>query len=235
MLRKIAHQSVVWDRVFSSSSGSQSLHNASLKTFSTWLDVHHPTSSLEKRPDLCHSPTTLPKNGRRFASTRQAPRRDVGKNVQRGDLSALPRFMRRQHLQRHSTQETNTTPSRSTPREHTQATPSSSTEKQTYRSRHYNPETTTTSKSEIRLLEPHVLSGRLKKLCDSGKMDDAVYMLKNAPLDAQNSQVWNTLIWECLKGKRFQLAYQLFVDVRSSFIRKVNVFTHNTKDETKRF
>jgi hypothetical protein len=65
----------------------------------------------------------------------------------------------------------------------------------------------------MRLLEPHVLSGRLKKLCDSNKVDDAVYMLKNAPLDAQNTQVWNTLIWEALKVKRFQLSYQLFVDV----------------------
>jgi hypothetical protein len=39
-------------------------------------------------------------------------------------------------------------------------------------------------------------------------------MLKNAPLDAQNTPVWNTLIWECMKAKRFKLAYQLFIDVR---------------------
>jgi hypothetical protein len=38
-------------------------------------------------------------------------------------------------------------------------------------------------------------------------------MLKNAPLDAQNTPVWNTLIWECMKAKRFKLAYQLFIDV----------------------
>lgn len=62
-------------------------------------------------------------------------------------------------------------------------------------------------------LEPHVLSGRLKRLCDAGKVDDAVFMLKNAPLDAQNTPVWNTLIWEALKVNRYQLAYQLFVDV----------------------
>jgi len=67
--------------------------------------------------------------------------------------------------------------------------------------------------SEIRLLEPHVLSSRLKKLCDAGKIDSAVSMLKNAPLDAQNTPVWNTLIWECMKTKRFKLAYQLFTDV----------------------
>lgn len=67
--------------------------------------------------------------------------------------------------------------------------------------------------SNKRLLEPHVLSGRLKKLCDARKLEDAVYMLKNAPLDAQNTPVWNTLIWECMKAGRFQLGYQLFTDV----------------------
>ncbi|KAF8913893.1 hypothetical protein CPB84DRAFT_1669132 [Gymnopilus junonius] len=71
-----------------------------------------------------------------------------------------------------------------------------------------------TPKSELRLLEPHVLSARLKKLCDDGKIDGAVDMLKNAPLDAQNTPVWNTLIWETLKAKRYQLAYQLFVDMK---------------------
>jgi len=64
-----------------------------------------------------------------------------------------------------------------------------------------------------RLLRPPVLSARLKKLCDEGEVDAAVSMLKNAPLDAQNTPVWNTLIWECMKSKRFKLAYQLFVDV----------------------
>lgn len=69
----------------------------------------------------------------------------------------------------------------------------------------------------MRLLEPHVLSGRLKKLADAGKVDDAVVMLKNAPLDAQNTQVWNTLIWEALKVNRYQLAYQLYTDVSTDY------------------
>ena len=68
----------------------------------------------------------------------------------------------------------------------------------------------------MRLLEPHVLSRRLKNLCDSNKIDDAVSTLKNSPLDAQNTQVWNTLIWEALKAKRFKLSYQLFIDVRNA-------------------
>lgn len=67
----------------------------------------------------------------------------------------------------------------------------------------------------MRLLEPHVLSGRLKKLAGQNQLDMAVAMLKNAPLAAQNTPVWNTLIWECMKAKRFKLGYDLFVDVRS--------------------
>jgi hypothetical protein len=82
-----------------------------------------------------------------------------------------------------------------------------------HRSRHFDPSHERKSNPEIRLLEPHVLSARLKKLCDAGKVDDAVSMLKNAPLDAQNTPVWNTLIWACMKVKRFKLAYQLYVDV----------------------
>jgi len=83
-------------------------------------------------------------------------------------------------------------------------------------------EPTTEKDQDVRLLEPHVLSARLKKLCDAGKVDDAVFMLKNAPLDAQNPPVWNTLIWETLKVKRFQLAYQLYVDVRPlSYCRRL--------------
>jgi hypothetical protein len=64
-----------------------------------------------------------------------------------------------------------------------------------------------------RLLQPHALSGRLRKMCDDGQLDQAVSTLKNAPLDAQNTPVWNTLIWECMKTSRFKLAHQLFTDV----------------------
>jgi hypothetical protein len=69
------------------------------------------------------------------------------------------------------------------------------------------------TKSSIRLLRAPILSARLKKLCDNGQVDVAVSTLKNAPLDAQNTPVWNTLIWECMKAERFKLAYELFIDV----------------------
>ena len=66
---------------------------------------------------------------------------------------------------------------------------------------------------KIRLLEPHILSARIQKFCGEGKGDRAVWALKEAPLDAQNTPVWNTLIWECLKLSRYKLAYELFTDV----------------------
>ncbi|KAJ7068269.1 hypothetical protein C8F01DRAFT_1364648 [Mycena amicta] len=80
-----------------------------------------------------------------------------------------------------------------------------------FRSRHYVPKEKSPT---LRPLEPHILSGRLKKLADKNQLDLAVAMLKNAPLAAQNTPVWNTLIWECSKARRFKLAYELFMKRR---------------------
>lgn len=169
--------------------------------FSTWLDAHHVSPFI---PDPLQNG---PASSRRLASTS----RSVQKPTKLTE-PPLPRFLRRQLLQR-STNKSSDTSSESTSK---QLVASSSSEPPSaFRSRHYDP-SKQTPKSELRLLEPHVLSVRLKKLCDAGKIDDAVYMLKNAPLDAQNTPVWNTLIWETLKAKRYQLAYQLFVDVSTS-------------------
>lgn len=83
-----------------------------------------------------------------------------------------------------------------------------------FRSQHFDPTQVKDPKSEMKLLEPHVLSARLRKLCSAKQIDAAVALLKSSPLDAQNTPVWNTLIWECMKAKRFKLGYQLFIDVR---------------------
>lgn len=64
------------------------------------------------------------------------------------------------------------------------------------------------------LLDPYVLAKRLRTLCESGKVDDAVDMLKNSPRDSMNAIVWNTIIWEAMKRQRFQLAYKLYVDMK---------------------
>jgi hypothetical protein len=91
--------------------------------------------------------------------------------------------------------------------------------------------------SKQRFLEPHVLSARLKKLCETDQVDSAVTYLKGAPLDAQSTPVWNTLIWQCMKARRFKLAYQLFVDVRHTAVCVLSIFLtpYICTDETPRF
>ncbi|KAF9057583.1 hypothetical protein BJ165DRAFT_1335790 [Panaeolus papilionaceus] len=139
----------------------------------------------------------------------------ISTNASNNQQNELPRFLRRKALQDHSTEK----------QAESQRRPSTSTSTKIFRSRHYDPEKQPDPKSEIRLLEPHVLSARLKKLCDAGKIDDAVSMLKNAPLDAQNTPVWNTLIWETLKAQRYQLSYQLYVDMkRKGFSPTIRTF-----------
>ncbi|KAG6900972.1 hypothetical protein C0993_004410 [Termitomyces sp. T159_Od127] len=95
-----------------------------------------------------------------------------------------------------------------------------------YRSRHYDPKTEQNKdKSTLKMLDPFTLSSRLKKLCDANQIDSAVQMLKNSPGGAQNTQVWNTLIWESLKAKRFSLSYQLYTDMkRRGFSPSVRTF-----------
>jgi hypothetical protein len=139
----------------------------------------------------------------RWASTRQVTQQPV-------DDAVLPRFLRRKLLQKTSG---NTSSSKSVHNENGIGA-SVSKAKPVYRSKHYDPSRETTPKSEMRLLEPHVLSARLKKLSDSGKLGDAETMLKNAPLDAQNTPVWNTIIWGALKCQRYNLAFQFYIDVR---------------------
>ena len=134
-----------------------------------------------------------------FTSTRYIPSHDTVNEPK------FPRIIRRQHFQEDSSKQITSKTQAQYPSLSHKATP-------THRSRHYDP-SNEAPKENMRLLEPHVLSKRLKNLCDSNKIDDAVSMLKNAPLDAQNTQVWNTLIWEALKAKRFKLSYQLFIDV----------------------
>ncbi|KAG1779694.1 hypothetical protein EV702DRAFT_1085990 [Suillus placidus] len=65
-----------------------------------------------------------------------------------------------------------------------------------------------------RLLKPYDLSIQLKRLCSEGDLDGAIERLKSTPRDAQNIAVWNTMISECLSAERYQLSYDLFVDMK---------------------
>jgi hypothetical protein len=124
-----------------------------------------------------------------------------------GDQPQLPRYLRRESA--HSSTISPSTRAQGPPGQRLSGLSS----ERVFRSRHFDPTQAKDSKSEMKLLEPHVLSARLRKLCNASQIDAAVALLKNSPLDAQNTPVWNTLIWECMKAKRFKLGYQLFVDV----------------------
>ncbi|XP_006460094.1 hypothetical protein AGABI2DRAFT_202788 [Agaricus bisporus var. bisporus H97] len=117
-----------------------------------------------------------------------------------------PRWIRRQQL---SKTKTSRPPVARSP-------PAKAKEPTRYRSKHLSSEEAIESRSTegLVLLEPHVLSQRLRKLCERGKLDEAVSLLKTSPLDAQNTPVWNTLIWEALKARRYKVAYSLYVDMK---------------------
>ncbi|KAG1755697.1 hypothetical protein EDB19DRAFT_1662525 [Suillus lakei] len=67
---------------------------------------------------------------------------------------------------------------------------------------------------KTRLLKPYDLSIQLKRLCSEGDLDGAIERLKSTPRDAQNIAVWNTMISECLSSERYQLSYDLFIDMK---------------------
>lgn len=64
------------------------------------------------------------------------------------------------------------------------------------------------------LLQPYELSRRIIELCKRGDVDLAVTALQEAPQNAQNIKVWNTIIQQCMDAKKYKLAYTVFTDVR---------------------
>ena len=70
---------------------------------------------------------------------------------------------------------------------------------------------------EKRFLEPYTLSQRLIRLASQDRLDDAVNMLQNSPLDASNVTTWNTILLQCMMKERFKLGFKSFTDVRVPF------------------
>ena len=89
----------------------------------------------------------------------------------------------------------------------------------TKRHEHHSKDSSSRDPPSKPLLKPYRLSERLSKLCEVNKLEEALETLKNMPLDAQNSAVWGTVISQAGEAGRFQLAYQLYVDVRYCFAR----------------
>ncbi|TBU49598.1 hypothetical protein BD309DRAFT_1076355 [Dichomitus squalens] len=51
-------------------------------------------------------------------------------------------------------------------------------------------------------------------MCEEGKLDEAIDTLKSMPLDAQNTSTWNTMISHAGRAGRYQLAYQLYIEMK---------------------
>lgn len=69
-----------------------------------------------------------------------------------------------------------------------------------------------------RMLRPPVLVERMKAAAVRGSLDDAIMLVKNAPADAQNTTVWNSLITQVLHKGMYKLAFSLFNDVSDSWV-----------------
>ncbi|KAI0005077.1 hypothetical protein BJV74DRAFT_792927 [Russula compacta] len=83
-----------------------------------------------------------------------------------------------------------------------------------------------TQTGERPLLQPYELSGRLIALCKRGDVDLAFTMLQNAPRNAQNIKVWNTLILQCMDAEKYKLAYRVFTDMkRRGFVPNIRTYT----------
>lgn len=67
------------------------------------------------------------------------------------------------------------------------------------------------------MLTPVVLSARIAKLAEQGRLQEAIDMVRNSPPDAQNAAVWSTLITLVMSQKKYKEAYKLFNDVRHFF------------------
>jgi hypothetical protein len=86
-----------------------------------------------------------------------------------------------------------------------------------------------------RLLQPYELSMRLITLCERGDADLAFNMLQNAPKNAQNVKVWNTLIQQCMNAEKYKLAFVVFIDVRPPMYHPLERLTYPGLDEASRF
>ncbi|KAH7887745.1 hypothetical protein F5I97DRAFT_1862492 [Phlebopus sp. FC_14] len=75
----------------------------------------------------------------------------------------------------------------------------------------------TTNKLHVegrKLLRPYNLALQLKRLAAEENLDGAIERLQSTPRDAQNTAVWNTMLSLCIQAQRYQLAYQLFIDMK---------------------
>ncbi|GJJ15628.1 hypothetical protein Clacol_009906 [Clathrus columnatus] len=71
----------------------------------------------------------------------------------------------------------------------------------------------------IKLLTPVILSARITKLFQQGRLQEAINMVKYSPLDAQNAAVWATLIGFVMSEKKYKEAFRLFTEMKRRGVR----------------
>ncbi len=71
---------------------------------------------------------------------------------------------------------------------------------------------------------PYGMAMHLKKVFDTGKLQDAVQMVVDSPLSSQNTVVWNMLIQRALQENKFSQAFTLYNDV--SLVELISYAAH---------
>jgi hypothetical protein len=69
----------------------------------------------------------------------------------------------------------------------------------------------------VKGLRPYEVAARVNILLGENKLDHAVTMVENLPLDSVNVVVWNTLITAAIQAARYKLAFELYYDVSPLF------------------
>jgi hypothetical protein len=64
--------------------------------------------------------------------------------------------------------------------------------------------------------DPYNLGKTAISVAETSGLDTAIQMVKDASLDSQSTIVWNTLMKLAVVEQRFQLSFELFIDVRCS-------------------
>ena len=75
----------------------------------------------------------------------------------------------------------------------------------------------------VKGLKPYEVAARVNILVHENKLEHAITMVENLPLDTVNVVVWNTLISAAIKATRYKLAFELYYDVSSMSLPPLGV------------
>ncbi|RIB09407.1 hypothetical protein C2G38_2044346 [Gigaspora rosea] len=74
--------------------------------------------------------------------------------------------------------------------------------------------------------DPYILAEWVRKFGEANQLDDAISVVWNAKKNAQSEVVWNHLIIECVKNRKFQMAFRMFNEMKKhGFVPNEQSFT----------